>query len=38
MILRDEGVSPFGNEDEHLDGILYYVPDLWERIFGFPFE
>lgn len=31
MILRDEGVSPFGNEDEHLDGILYYVPDLWEE-------
>lgn len=31
MILRDEGVSPFGNTDEHLDGILYYVPDLWEE-------
>ena len=30
MILRDEGVSPFGNISEHVDGILYYVPDLWE--------
>lgn len=29
-VLRDEGVSPFGNDDEHLSGILYYVPDLWE--------
>ncbi|MBP3809566.1 MAG: hypothetical protein ILA15_02440 [Clostridiales bacterium] len=29
-ILRDEGVSPFGNEDEQIDGVLYYVPDLWE--------
>lgn len=30
-ILRGEGVSPFENEDEHLDGVLYYVPDLWEE-------
>lgn len=30
-ILRDEGVSPFENKDECLDGVLYYVPDLWEE-------
>lgn len=30
-ILRDEGVSPFESEEEHLDGVLYYVPDLWEE-------
>lgn len=29
-VLWDEGVSPFGNDDEHVSGILYYVPDLWE--------
>ena len=30
MILRDEGLSPFDNIDESVNGILYYVPDLWE--------
>ena len=31
MILRDEGLSPFGNNHENVSGILYYVPDLWEE-------
>ncbi len=31
MILRDEAVSPFGGDEEEVDGILYYVPDLWEE-------
>lgn len=30
MILRKLGISMFGNEDEYVQGILYYVPDLWE--------
>ena len=31
LILRDDGVSPFGNEKEDIEGLLYYVPDLWEE-------
>ena len=31
MILRDEAISPFGDSEEEVDGILYYVPDLWEE-------
>ncbi len=31
-ILRNEGISIFdANEDDSLDGIIYYVPDLWEQ-------
>lgn len=29
-ILRDEGLSIFDGEDEDTNGILFYVPDLWE--------
>lgn len=29
-VLRDEGFSWYGNDDE-VGGILYYVPDLWEE-------
>ena len=35
MILRDEAISPFGDSDEDVDGILYYVPDLWEEYLSF---
>lgn len=30
-VLRGEGVSPFGNDNESIEGILFYVPDLWEE-------
>ncbi len=29
-ILRDEGVSMFSGDGEDVNGILFYVPDLWE--------
>lgn len=29
-ILRDEGLSIFDGEDDDTEGILFYVPDLWE--------
>ena len=31
MVLRDEGVSPFGITDKSVEGILFYVNDLWEE-------
>ncbi|MBR1597932.1 MAG: hypothetical protein IJ661_03340 [Lachnospiraceae bacterium] len=37
-IMRDEGVSPFQSESESLDGLLYYVPDLWEEYLQDVFE
>lgn len=30
-ILRDEGLSIFDGEDDDSQGILFYVPDLWEN-------
>jgi len=31
-ILRDEGISIFdGDSDQETQGILFYLPDLWER-------
>lgn len=30
MILRKLGISMFGYDDEKVQGILYYIPDLWE--------
>lgn len=30
-ILRNEGLSIFGGKGEDVQGILYYVPDLWEQ-------
>lgn len=29
-ILRDEGVSMFNGYEEDVNGILFYIPDLWE--------
>lgn len=29
-ILRDEGLSIFDGKDDDTEGILFYVPDLWE--------
>lgn len=37
-IMRDEGVSPFQSETENVDGLLYYVPDLWEEYLQDAFE
>ncbi|HZK58092.1 MAG TPA: hypothetical protein VFD17_07260 [Clostridia bacterium] len=31
LILRNRGISVFGREREKVQGILYYIPDLWER-------
>lgn len=30
-ILRDEGSSIFNGSDSEVEGILYYLPDLWEE-------
>ena len=31
MILKNLGLSPFKNDKEAIQGILYYIPDLWEK-------
>lgn len=31
LIIHNKGVSIFGDEDEKVQGILHYVPDLWEQ-------
>lgn len=30
-IMRDEGLSPFDQEQESVSGVLYYIPTLWEE-------
>ncbi|WP_443660878.1 5-methylcytosine restriction system specificity protein McrC [Clostridium algidicarnis] len=31
LILQNKGISIFGSVDQQVQGILYYVPDLWEK-------
>ena len=37
-IMRDEGTSIFDGNDYEVEGILYYIPDLWEEFLQYYLE